>query len=64
MSALNPIPGLVAIELKDDEAEETMGTFAGQVQQPTAPLALVPLPELEEAARWARTLGRPERGSA
>jgi hypothetical protein len=59
MSALNPINGLVAIELKDDEAEATLGAFASQVPAPTAPLglSLVPIPELEEAARWVRTLG-------
>ena len=59
MSTLNPIPGLVAIELNDAEAEATLGTFASQVPAPTAPLglSLVPIPELEEAARWVRTLG-------
>lgn len=66
MSALTPIPGLAAVELNDDEAEATLGAFAAQVPAPTAPLglSLVPIPELEEAARWVRTLGRIGRASA
>lgn len=65
MNALNPINGLVAIELKDDEAETTLGAFSDQVPAPTAPLglSLVPIPELDEAARWARALGRSGRAS-